>query len=172
METTADQVEPLAVPTYFDATLYPHRSMGRGGQKIVARLLILPGLFVGVLSYVYSVWFIFAFYVLHTSVLYAMIRYHWFVGQAHERVRILGDEVVIEQVPAFGPKRTLKFQAQWVQVSYPDKPSREAHLMIGSHGNTAEIGGFLLPDEKKDFAQSLRRGLRARVDDMINRDDL
>lgn len=170
MENVVQSHKPIDTGVHFDVTLYPHRSMGRAGHKILARLLILPGLVVAALSMAYGVWPIIVFYVVHTAILYWMIRYHWFIGQGYETLRLTDEALEIKRVSAFGLERTESLPPHWLQVLFPDKPDRKSQLTVASHGLSTEVGAFLTVPEKQEVAMALRKALRDRRAALVHRD--
>ena len=65
------------------------------------------------------------------------------------------------QVSASGKSRSFEFNPYWVRVLFTERPDGGNHLRLASHGRELEFGRLLNDDERRDFADALRRALDA-----------
>ena len=93
----------------------------------------------------------------------------WFLFSKHlrgdrrtERLQLYHDRLIVESVDAKGRFAAASLQPYWLQVVL--KPTSRARsietdnaLYLRSHGKELEIGAFLSPAERREFAGELDR---------------
>ena len=81
-------------------------------------------------------------------------------AKRQERVTLTAAQLVVARIPPDGPSRQWAFNPYWVRVEMDDPPEHGSQLTLWSHGKFLAIGQFLAPEERADFAQTLKKALR------------
>lgn len=146
---------------FFDATLRPNRSLSPFGFRILMLIAGSSMLVLGVLFLVVGAWPVFGFGGLEFLLLYGAFRLNYRAGRAYERVRLTEDRLEVQRFDPRGEIGNWRFEPTWLQVSIDDPPRHDSRIMLRSHGRSLEIGAFLSPDERYDFARALRAAIRS-----------
>jgi uncharacterized membrane protein len=77
-----------------------------------------------------------------------------------ERVTLTPSQLSIARAFPKKPLRQWTFNPYWVRVEMDDPPEHASQLTLWSHGKFLAIGQFLSPDERANFAQTLKKALR------------
>lgn len=155
----ATQTDPL-----FRAELAPHRSLDRIGVRRVAALAAALALVPGTFFYVIGAWPVVGFMGLDVIALYWALT--WSLGdrRIREEVALWRDRLLVSHLPRRGGMRRHRFNPFWVRFRVErDRFDRVTALALVSRGRRLEIGGFLGPEAKADFARDFTAALhRAR----------
>lgn len=144
----------------FEAVIHPYRSLSAQGFRILFCAVIALNLIGAVVTMSIGAWPVVGFLGLDVLALYVAFRVNYAQMRAFERIVVDGDTLVVERVDREGARRAWKFPAYWVSVWYEGDEERGiSTLTLRSHGRALEIGGFLSPFERKDFADTLRAAL-------------
>lgn len=143
----------------FDVVVYPHRSLGPTGFLVLMAVLCGCSFTIGLIFYLSGAWPVIGFLGLDVLVVYVAFRLNYRAARAYETVRLTPAELEVTQVDARGRGRRVAFQPYWLAVDMDDPPRPGSRLTLRSHGRRLEIGRFLTPEEKLDFARALRRAL-------------
>lgn len=144
----------------FDAVIHPYRSLGAEGFRALFYVVLAANAAVAAVLVSLGGWPVLAFLGLDILLIYLAFRMSYAQMRAFERVTIDSDELVVERVDRHGARRAWRFPAYWVSVWYEgDEDTGASTVMLRSHGRALEIGGFLSPFERKDFAETLRDAL-------------
>lgn len=142
----------------FEAIIHPHRSLGRMGFGILLGVIIIANLVVATTALIHGAWPVAGFMGLDVVAVYAAFRISYDQARAFERVTINGDALVVERVDRKGKRREWSFPSYWVSVWF-DGDEENGTVILRSHGRALEIGSYLAPFERKEFAEVLRRAL-------------
>ncbi|HEY1837026.1 MAG: DUF2244 domain-containing protein [Rhizomicrobium sp.] len=82
-------------------------------------------------------------------------------AQRYERVTLTHENLVILRHPAKGAAIEIALNPYWVRVDYDDPPKHWSRLLLKSHGKAVQIGSFLSPPARHDFAERLKSALHA-----------
>jgi uncharacterized membrane protein len=154
--------EPATEPLVFDAVLTPHRSLGPLGFMLLMGAVALVGFGIGVTFFLMGAWPVFGFCGLEVVLFYVLFRLSYRSARMFERVQLTPSLLTVERHDLRGKVSRWSFQPYWLRVSMDDPPRHESRVVISSHGRSLSVGNFLSPEERLDFARSLREAL-ARV---------
>lgn len=143
----------------FDAILMPHRSLGPRGFAIFMAAVSIVSFAAGVFFAQLGAWPVFGFFGLDVLLIYAAFKLNYRAGQQHERVSLVGSQLVVSETLPSGRVRTAKLDAYWVRVALVPLSQERIRLVIRTHGRDFPIGRFLNDDEKRSFADALSDAL-------------
>lgn len=155
-ETTPD---PLPAPLHLDALLMPNRSLGPRGFAILMSLLVLINFVAGMVFLLKGAWPVFGFCGLDVALVYWAFKANYRSARAHETVQLSYDELRVRKVDQYGHVRAWNFQPYWVRVSLEENPDESTDLYLISHGRSLEVAACLAPDERAEFARTLKAAL-------------
>ena len=81
-------------------------------------------------------------------------------ARREERVTLTPSELSVARRFPRKPPRQWTFNPYWVRVEMDDPPEHASQLTLWSHGKFLRIGQFLAPEERANFAKSLKNALR------------
>lgn len=151
---------PPAPPVFFDAVLYPHRSLGRHGFSVLMGAVTAVSALVGGVFLVLGAWPVTGVFGLDVLLIYLAFRWNYRDGRRAEFVRLDKDGLRVRRVPPSGEAEEWRFEPHWVRVDMDDVPDHGSQLVLVSHGRRVTIGAFLSVDERLDLADALRGALR------------
>lgn len=97
--------------------------------------------------------------VVHLAIVGWCFRAAWRGNWARERLRLDGDELVIEQF-RLGRQLRRSWPSAWTRVELLAGPCRELRVFISSQGKRQEIGAFLPQTEREELAGMVKTMLR------------
>ena len=150
-----------AEPVLFDATLYPHRSLGPVGFAVLMGLVAAVGFGTGIVFLLAGAWPVFGFCGLEVLLIYVCFRLNYRSARLFERVRLTGAALTVERRDWRGRARRWTFQPYWLRVAMDDPPLHDSRLTLSSHGRSLVIGSFLAPEERAELARALSHALSA-----------
>lgn len=145
---------------YFNAVLYPHRSLSPAGFLTLMAILAALSFTAGVFFLSRGAWPVFGFFGLDVLLVYLAFRHNYRAARVRERITLSDGALVIRRVEASGTPREFRFEAYWVRVEVEDVPGQANRLVITSHGRRVMVGAFLTPEERLELADALREALR------------
>lgn len=150
------QSEPI-----FDAVLYPHRSLGPHGVRVlllaIAGALTLVGLYFALLG----AWPVLPFFGCEILIFWWAFRANARDGRRSERLRLTPEAMTVARVRPSGQSHEHRFAPpHWLAVELKPRPGGDNELRLASHGRSVRVGGFLTPEERDDLAGALRDALR------------
>ena len=143
----------------FAAVLHPHTSLSPRAFAVMMIVLASFSFLLGGVSMAMGFWPVMGFYGIDLLALYLAFRISYRRARRYETVELTEETLTVLKVEPNGRRRRLEFQPYWLRVELDDTPRPESRLMLASHGQAYEIGAFLTPGEKLDFARALRREL-------------
>lgn len=146
---------------FFDAILHPHRSLGRGGFRVLMGVVILANLGVAAVLVASGAWPVAPFCGLDVLVLWLAFRVNYRAARLYERVRLTETDLTVQRVHWKAPERRWTFHPYWLRVSHDERPERNQPVTLSSHGQSVGVGAFLSPEERSAFARALDDALRA-----------
>ncbi|WP_137388347.1 DUF2244 domain-containing protein [Rhodoligotrophos defluvii] len=146
----------------FSAILTPHRSLSQRGFLLLMLFFGGVSAVVGTGFLVMGAWPVFGFFGLDVALLYWAFRRNYQDGTMHEQVDITDTALVVRKVFPREPTKEFRFIPYWVRVELVENEVLETcgPLYLTSHGARLEIGSFLSPQERRDFAGALKAALR------------
>lgn len=149
----------------FAALLTPHRAMGLGGVRLVVAVTAALALIPGVIFFAMGAWPVVGFLGLDVLALYWALSRSLRDGKAFEEITLWRDALDIRRVSARGRETMLSVNPFFVRFSVQrDGDGRVTALRLSGRETEIEIGQFLTPDDKADFAKVFGAALsRARA---------
>ena len=149
---------------WFDATLYPHRSLSPRGFVILMILISLISFTIGLIFFLKGAWPIFGFMGLDVLLIYAAFKLNYRSGKLVETISLIGDELIVRRIDHKGEEQCWAFNPYWVRVGLEyrkkdPKPIRQRHLFISSHGRGLFVGEFLNEDEREEVNRDLSNAI-------------
>jgi uncharacterized membrane protein len=139
-----------------DVTLRPYRSLSPAGFVVLMAVIGLAGFATAVAFFLVGAWPVPGFIGLDVALIYLAFRVSYRRARAWERVTLTRSTLVVERGAPGCATKSFSFQPYWLRVEI-DNAKR---LLIASHGKRFEIGAFLHPAERVEFAENLRAALR------------
>jgi uncharacterized membrane protein len=147
-----------ASPVFFDAVLYPHRSLPPKGFLVLMLVLSAVSFAAGVSFVLLGAWPIVGYFGLDVLLVYLAFRANYRSARMHEWVRLTEDALTVERVGRRGERRRWQFQPFWLRVVLEEREETN-RLVLTSHGRELVVGGFLAPTERKNLAAALKQAL-------------
>jgi uncharacterized membrane protein len=147
----------------FAATLTPHRSLSPLGFRIVMAIIIAGALVQAVPMVVMGAWPVGWFFGLDVLILYLCFRLSFARSRRSEQVVLSRVELLVRKFGWRGDVDEKRFNPFWVRLRTEEDPDYGMQrLVIVQRRDEVEIGAFLAPFEKADFARQFGLAL-ARV---------
>lgn len=145
----------------FRAILHPHRSLSPRGFLIL--MLAIGGVsFVSGMAFLLmGAWPVMGFFGLDVLLVYVAFKLNYRAGRAYEEIELTPQSLTLTQVVPSGKSKRFEFNPYWVRVLFTERPDGGNHLKIASHGRELEFARLLNDEERRDFAEALRRALDA-----------
>ena len=147
-----------AAPVFFEAVLYPHRSLPPQGFVVLMLVLGAISFAAGVSFVLIGAWPIVGYFGLDVLLVYLAFRASYRSARQHEWVRLTEESLTVERVGLRGERRRWQFQPYWLRVVLEEKDESN-RLILTSHGRQVVVGSFLAPSERKNVAVALRDAL-------------
>jgi uncharacterized membrane protein len=145
----------------FDAVLYPHRSLGPRGVKLLLAGLAGAIALVALVFAAAGAWPVLPFFGCEIVLLWWALRANARDARAFERLHLTHDALTVARVLPSGRTRTERFAPpHWLSVDLTPRPGGDNELWLASHGRRLRIAGFLTPAERRELAAALRDALR------------
>jgi len=146
-------------PYAFDAILRPHRSLGPRGFFILMSAVVAVSFVAGVVFFAIGAWPVPGFLGLDVLLIYGAFRINYRAARRYETVRLNQAGLTVEAVDPKGRSTSWTFDPHWVRVTIDELETGSNRLVLSSHGRHLNVGSFLTPDERTDFADALRAAL-------------
>lgn len=159
-----------SVRVLFDAILHPHRSLGRGGFRVLMAVVVAMNLIVAGIFLAHGAWPVVPFCGLDVLALWLAFRVSYRSARQYERVRLTETALTVQRVHWKAPERRWSFHPYWLRITHHEPADHERHgaaggaagqVTLSSHGQSVGVGSFLSPDERSSFARALGDALRA-----------
>jgi uncharacterized membrane protein len=139
----------------FEALLYPHRSLGRKGYAILIAGTAAIVFLYGIVFLVIGAWPIFGFLGGEWLLFWYLFRKNHRGDDRAERIRLYADHLLLERTDRHGGYSAERLQPYWLNVILERAEAPDNALYLRSHGRSIEVGAFLSPQERRDFAAEL-----------------
>jgi len=146
-------------PYAFDAILRPHRSLGPQGFFVLMAALSAISFVAGMVFFAIGAWPVPGFLGLDVLLIYIAFRVNYRSARRYETVRLNRAGLTVEAVDPKGRSTSWTFDPYWVRISVDELETGSNRLILSSHGRHLNVGSFLTPDERTDFAAALRSAL-------------
>lgn len=139
----------------FAATLTPHRSLSPTGFRIVMALVIAGALIQAVPLVVLGAWPVGWFFGLDILILYGCFRLSFARARRSEEVVLSRVELLVRRFGWRGDVEEKRFNPFWVRLKIiEDEDYGTQKVLLVQRREEVEIGSFLAPFEKADFAKA------------------
>ena len=145
----------------FRAILHPHRSLEPKGFLILMLAIGSVSFVSGMTFMMMGAWPVMGFVGLDVLLVYIAFKLNYRAARAYELVELTPRKLTVTQVSASGKSHSFAFNPYWVRVLFTERPDGGNHLKLASHGSELEFGRLLNDEERRDFAEALRRALDA-----------
>ena len=148
----------VAGPVLFDAVLEPHRSLSRSGFFVVILLIGAVTLAFGVFFLLMGAWPVFGFLGLDLFLLWLAIKLNNRALKIVERIRVTAEQVMVTRN---GPRggESWSFNPYWLNVAVTETAEGKGEVRLSSHGFSLSLGAYLLPEERQELAEALKKAL-------------
>jgi uncharacterized membrane protein len=143
----------------YSAVLRPHRSTGVAGIRIVSGIIAVMFAIIGTVFTIAGAWPVAPFLGLEVLLLYAALRINLRAGNTSETIALTRRALTVRRVDHWGKQTDFSFPPQWLQVNLLAMPGDDNRLELRTHGRSLAIASFLMPQERLELAQTLRRAL-------------
>lgn len=147
-----------APPVWFDAALYPHRSLSARGFFLLMAALSAVSFTAGMIFVLKGAWPVLGFFGLDVALVYWAFRVNYRRAEIEEIVRLDDTALTVARHDRNGVQEWT-FQPYWVRVELDGGPWDDNRLRLTSHGRDLYIGDFLTAPERIDLAAALREAL-------------
>jgi uncharacterized membrane protein len=151
--------QPAESAVLYSAVLRPHRSAGQTAARIIAGLVAAMLVVVGTGFLLAGAWPVLPFFGLEVVLLYAALRFNQRAGNACEAINLTREALTVRRLDHWGKRSDFSFPPYWLQVNLQEMPGQDNRLELRTHGRSLAIASFLLPHERRELAQTLRRAL-------------
>jgi uncharacterized membrane protein len=149
-----------ALQPVFDATITPHRSLGRDGFRIVMTLVCLTSVAASVPFVVLGAWPVAGFFGLDILALFIAFKVNFNAARAFERIVVTPLEVLLRKVSHHGREKIWRSNPAWTRLEREDDEDYGLlTLALVSRGHRTVIASALSPHEREGFAQALGTAL-------------
>ncbi len=148
----------------FDATITPHRSLGRNGFRLVMTLVCLASVMSSIPFVVLGAWPVAGFFGLDVLALFIAFHVNFRHARAFERIVVTPLEVLLRKVSHHGREAVWRSNPAWTRLErQEDEDYGVLALNLVSRGQSVAVAGALSPSEREGFAEALGSALaRAR----------
>jgi uncharacterized membrane protein len=143
----------------FDAILRPHRSLGPRGFFVLMSAVVAVSFVAGVVFLSIGAWPVPGFLGLDVLLIYVAFRINYRAARRYETVQLGDDGLTVRVVDPKGKAKSWTFDPYWVRVTVDELETGSNRLILSSHGRYLNVGSFLTPDERTEFADALRDAL-------------
>lgn len=159
-----DSAAAAAMQPVFDATITPHRSLGRDGFRLVMTLVCLTSIVASIPFMVLGAWPVAGFFGLDFLALFIAFRVNFNAARAFERIIVTLLEVLLRKVSHHGREKIWRSNPIWTRLEREDDEDYGLlALSLVSRGRRTLVASALSPQEREGFAEALGSALaRAR----------
>lgn len=144
----------------FDATITPHRSLGRNGFRIVMTLVCLASIVSSIPFVVLGAWPVAGFFGLDILALFIAFKVNFNAARAFERVVVTPLEVLLRKVSHRGKEAIWRSNPAWTKLEREqDEDYGLMALSLVSRGRSVSVAAALSPQEREGFADALGAAL-------------
>jgi uncharacterized membrane protein len=148
----------------FHAVLYPHRSLGVRGFRLLLCVLGAASTLLSIPFYLLGAWPVVGFFGVDVALLYVCFRLNYRDARREERVMLTYVRLLVSRIDPRGRRHEWRFNPLWVRLR------REEHdefglmrLALVERQDEVELARFLGAQEKAEFANAFQSALaRAR----------
>lgn len=140
----------------FAARLTPHRSLSRRNFHVLLAIFCGAAFLTSLPFLILGAWPVAGFMGLDVLIFWCAFRANFRSARAYEDVIVTPLELAVAKVSPRGTRREWRFNPIWVRLQRKeDEEFGLERLDIVSRGQNLEVGGFLGPEARAEFASKL-----------------
>lgn len=144
----------------FAAELFPHRSLGRKGHRVLLLLVGAFCLFYGGIFVLRGAWPVGLFFAADFAIVYGAFRLSYRSGLVREEVTVSRTDVSIRKFSPSGDVVEQRFNPFWARFFVRRRQGTGIQSMhVVGEGRGTEVGSFLNPDDRESFAKAFKGAL-------------
>lgn len=152
--------EAVADRPVFDATITPHRSLGRNGFRLVMTLVCVSSVVSSIPFIVLGAWPVAGFFGIDVLALFVAFHVNFRHARAFERVIVTPLEVLLRKVSHQGREAVWRSNPAWTKLERQDDEDYGLlRLSLVSRGRSVPVAAALSPAEREGFADALGAAL-------------
>lgn len=150
---------PADMPLY-SAVLRPHRSLGPRGFRLLMACVCLISFALSLPFFIIGAWPVVGFFGLDVLLLYWAFQWSYRTARAREEVTVTPLELRVRKISHWGQASEHRFNPAWVRLHREeDQEYGLVRLAIAERQKLLDIGGFLAPVERAEFAKDFGSAL-------------
>jgi uncharacterized membrane protein len=150
---------PAETPLY-SAILRPHRSLGPRGFRILMFCVCVVSTMASLPFFVMGAWPVIGFFGLDVLLLYWAFQWSYRTARAREEVTVTPIELRVRKISHWGQASEHRFNPAWVRLyREEDEEFGLLRLAIAERQKLVDVGGFLAPVERAEFARDFGSAL-------------
>ncbi len=152
-------MQSAASPFLLDATLTPHRSLTPRAFMVLFGAFGLASFTTGMIFASMGAWPVLGFFGVDVLLFYIAFRINYRQARLREIVRVTRQQLTIRRVQPDGRQKVWSFEPAWARVELHRPEEHDCRLEIASGRRSLTLGAFLAPEERVEFAGTLRNAL-------------
>ncbi len=145
---------------FFSATLLPYRSLSARGFQILILSLLLLWACIGMVFMQIGAWPVIGLFGLDIALIYLAFRVNYYAARQREEISVSREQVQIRKISASGRIRAYRFNPFRTRFHITRKDDIGiTQMQLSSDGKILEIGSFLPPDDRENFATAFTNAL-------------
>ncbi len=153
-------MQTTASPFLFDAVLYPYRSLAPRAFMVLFAAFGLASFATGLIFASMGAWPVLGFFGVDVLLFYFAFRINYRSARLCEVVRVTRQQLTVRRVQPDGRQKVWSFEPAWARVKLHRPEEHDCRLEIASGRWSLTLGKFLPPEERVEFAETLRNALR------------
>ena len=153
-------MQPTASPFLLDAVLHPHRSLTPKAFMVLFAVFGVASFTTGIVFASMGAWPVLGFFGVDVLLFYVAFRVSYRNARLCEVVRVTRQQLTVKRVQPDGRQKVWSFQPAWARVELHRPEEHDCRLAIASGHRSLTVGAFLPPEERVEFATTLRNALR------------
>lgn len=155
MKTPDDADRP---PPIFEASIGPHRSLGRMGVVVLLSVLTLFVSLIGVRFWLLGAWPVALFSLLDVPLAVLLLWLNMRSRKTNEMILVTSRDVTVTRTEWTGRQTTVRMPSAWLRVDQ-ETTRGTTRLLLRTHGAEWEVGGFLHEADRESLFTALRAAI-------------
>ncbi len=144
---------------HLDLTLYPQRSLKPEHFSRLLLVLIFICTLASVRFWIVGAWPVVLFLGLDIVALWFAFFLSYRRGRIFETIQLSDKDLIVSKGDPSGKLTTDRFEPYWTKVAIETVGADKNILTISNHGQSIELGAFLVPHERKEVAVAIRSAI-------------
>ncbi|MDR3521719.1 MAG: DUF2244 domain-containing protein [Acidocella sp.] len=143
----------------FEATIQPHRSLGRKGVLMAAGVMVAGSLVVTSMMAMIGAWMVIGFNAADISLALFLLWLNVRAARARELLTLTETKFLITSTDMNGRTKNISLPPYWLNVVLEERAGTVPKLLLSARGISQEVARQLGEDQKRDLAAALTRAL-------------